>query len=176
MGFCKINMRWWDGGKETISIHALRMLSDPWQWCGRPVWSISIHALRMLSDPDMICGDFYRDDFNPRSAYAERRVGNDPEKRCELISIHAPRMQSDHKSIHGYRRRTFQSTLRVCRATHRTFQSHQLTQFQSTLRVCRATLTLLRKAQRHCISIHAPRMQSDSKFNQITVRIFQHFH
>lgn len=49
-------------------------------------------------------------------------------------------------------------------------------EFQSTLCTSRVTQLILYPVHDPDISIHTLHKQSDRKFNQITSRIFQHFH
>ena len=79
------------------------------------------------------------------------------------ISIHAPRMGSDPSSFSGFEAISlFQSTLLAWGATFRSAGGSDTLEFQSTLPAWGATRLWLWGMHNANISIHAPRMGSDS--------------
>ena len=128
-------------GGYTISIHAPRMGSD--RGCGERVW---IHT-----------------NFNPRSSHGERRYELRRAGEEQRISIHAPRMGSDLRlPLHSRLNQNFNP--RSPHGERRVWSYNWYTQdsFQSTLPAWGATATDDEVTAIVNISIHAPRMGSDS--------------
>ena len=155
---------WVDNPKNVISIHAPRVGSDAAPLRRPSATSISIHAPRVGSDGVLAdalnwagifqstlpvwgatgerrnaggCGN----DFNPRSPCGERRqdVLHLPPNQ---ISIHAPRVGSDHiREAAARPGRIFQSTLPVWGATICKEGACPIWTFQSTLPVWGATVS-----------------------------------
>ncbi|AUD71348.1 hypothetical protein NRBB04_1387 [Bifidobacterium breve] len=147
-----------------ISIHAPRMGSDRIWWverCDRH--RISIHAPRMGSDAaGRPCRTAGRD-FNPRSPDGERLQQQVSEFVGYGISIHAPRMGSDlFERVWRGSRLIFQSTLPGWGATAAKREAKDAQEFQSTLPGWGATGAVFLMRGLVVISIHAPRMGSDS--------------
>ena len=109
-------------------------------------------------------GEIPVSDFNPRSPYGERLVRLETEGRCRHISIHAPRMGSDLRSTTSQRAcRDFNPRSPYGerhRASHR-FRRCSYFNPRSPYGERRAAHAL--PASLAAISIHAPRMGSDSK-------------
>ena len=101
---------------------------------------ISIHAPRMGSDTERVNRSGSNRDFNPRSPHGERRKLN----------------------AGAFLRPRFQSTLPAWGATDYFTSALPWPQFQSTLPAWGATTKQMLHNRLHKISIHAPRMGSDS--------------
>ena len=111
-----------------------------------------------------------RHDFNPRSPDGERLLTDEVWDRLAQISIHAPRMGSDHLcgqrgrcrfiSIHAPRMGS--DWLTGSSAPH-------VIVFQSTLPGWGATCSGRRSCPGRAISIHAPRMGSDRAHRHLGV-------
>ena len=168
-----------------ISIHAPRVGSDPRPGSGRcNSFDISIHAPRVGSDEVDQKILAWQSHFNPRSPCGERPEGA-PALSIKLkfqstlpvwgatnrsvrkpthhqISIHAPRVGSDHNELLDVLLRQFQSTLPVWGATLLPFAPKPSRIFQSTLPVWGATNYTVNELLAGDISIHAPRVGSDS--------------
>ena len=96
-----------------ISIHALRVESDPITLLQAKGIMISIHALRVESDLPSTAATKTAEDFNPRSPCGERPDPFYADDGVYSISIHALRVESDfltdtrrldkHISIHALR-------------------------------------------------------------------------
>ena len=153
-----------------ISIHAPRVGSD-YLFVQRAGMSIiSIHAPRVGSDPRADRSIFYQHlHFNPRSPCGERPHRQPVKVSAHGISIHAPRVGSDW----GWKCRStssseFQSTLPVWGATRCKDPHTDKTNYFNPRSPCgerrMATDEYYRAAQ---ISIHAPRVGSDSEKTNI---------
>ena len=124
-------------------------------------------------------------DFNPRSPHGERRYGNmffcflyiisihaprmgsDSERRkvviMPIISIHAPRMGSDpHRPIHHVTLSYFNPRSPHGERLHKLRRDNSQSEFQSTLPAWGATRMYAESGSMIRISIHAPRMGSDT--------------
>ena len=131
----------------------------------QPIFDISIHAPRVGSDRKPIMRLLISANFNPRSPCGERRVDMGNSVMFYGISIHAPRVGSDcffkcSKSSTG----RFQSTLPVWGATSVAFFRNLWVLYFNPRSPCgeRPDFDGMTKAQL-LISIHAPRVGSDSK-------------
>ena len=147
-----------------ISIHAPRVGSDCKNQCIKLYHRrISIHAPRVGSD---LAGHHGRDLLVGISIHAPR-VGSDHRRQHDPghrpISIHAPRVGSDSSKWGGKKpANLFQSTLPVWGATLSAPTPQHGHIFQSTLPVWGATEIIRICEILHSISIHAPRVGSDS--------------
>ena len=108
--------------------------------------------------------------FNPRPPDGERQRDGSRVQLAVPISIHAPRMGSD-TACHAVRLRPglFQSTLPGWGATLSKLGMRPTLAFQSTLPVWGATCSGRRSCPGRAISIHAPRMGSDSGFGFVSL-------
>ena len=174
--------------EKEISIHAPRMGSDNFPGSRQPHrYGISIHAPRMGSD--FLYGGYgvLSIDFNPRSPHGERHLPTLASRlflirfqstlpawgatsschmryKSETISIHAPRMGSDDPDpILFTTIIEFQSTLPAWGATAILRIVDRSEVFQSTLPAWGATSIGCSEKWGDKISIHAPRMGSDSQ-------------
>jgi len=124
---------------------------------------VSIHAPRVGSDAPSLPARAVPVGFNPRSPCGERRLANLPPVRLREVSIHAPRVGSDATrrtaTVGSY---SFQSTLPVWGATHGSHPAPSPSVFQSTLPVWGATDQTHDAKRQRQVSIHAPRVGSDS--------------
>lgn len=124
---------------------------------------ISIHTPHIGSDIVRHMIYAYLTNFNPRSTHRERRCLPLHHSHCPLISIHAPRRGERPTSFAMVANCTpFQSTLPAGGATPRESAQRLEHLFQSTLPAGGATTDIAIKAIANMISIHAPRMGSDS--------------
>ena len=150
--------------------------------------NISIHAPRAGSDdvePYFSLRSLY---FNPRSPCGERLSCGAPKHRLILISIHAPRVGSDHHgqilpgcgdqyfnprspcgerpdwAVHGYSTSNFNPRSPCGERLELEIPATIAALFQSTLPVWGATRPGNRGAVLRTISIHAPRVGSDTVF------------
>ena len=139
---------------RLISIHAPRVGSDVRdQYVRRMVQPISIHAPRVGSDRGGAIVPPLFLYFNPRSPCGERR-----------------------RSTSGWRTRTDFNPRSPCGERPHIENFHRiLNQFQSTLPVWGATLSVLSMRRASLISIHAPRVGSDSRYIQINTCKFEYF-
>ena len=128
-------------GIGQVSIHAPRVGSDKRHKKTHARLPVSIHAPRVGSDL--------------------LRVKN---AKGEIVSIHAPRVGSDsHPPYSANLQILFQSTLPVWGATRPIYVNiDPITQFQSTLPVWGATMQKARCENNSWVSIHAPRVGSDT--------------
>ena len=102
--------------------------------------------------------------FNPRSPCGERLGWLVSDIRSNQVSIHAPRVGSDCVDMAArYYEAMFQSTLPVWGATTYKKEPGTYIVFQSTLPVWGATGELVRGPLSGTVSIHAPRVGSDSQ-------------
>ena len=115
--------------------------------------------------------------FNPRSPRGERLSGRLPVSCARQISIHAPRVGSDHFSLCS---RFFSYNFnprspRGERLSAHTFFSIERIEFQSTLPAWGATLHRAADVRAQLISIHAPRVGSDFEFDAplLPLNVFQ---
>ena len=128
-----------------------------------PACVISIHAPRVGSDDRIRWPPPQPTYFNPRSPCGERPPAVRQCGQWHPISIHAPRVGSDWVyNTHRKRPKKFQSTLPVWGATLLWPQRPGSWRFQSTLPVWGATLGPGLSPPGKTISIHAPRVGSDS--------------
>ena len=149
-----------------ISIHAPRVGSDMRKSIACPSrCRISIHAPRVGSDPTQDFRIRQIINFNPRSPCGERHAAAIRSFGLQLISIHAPRVGSDMRKCQNQKSdQAFQSTLPVWGATTVICSRTCPLRFQSTLPVWGATaLNGYVQSGSGLISIHAPRVGSDSK-------------
>ena len=128
------------GAGHVISIHAPRVGSDCIHGILRLFCIISIHAPRVGSDENCSGSERSRCDFNPRSPCGERRP-----VRSQLLS----RYYFNPRSPCGERLKQLLALVPV-------------TAFQSTLPVWGATYSLIINNFFRDISIHAPRVGSDT--------------
>ena len=132
-------------GRRRISIHAPRVGSDLCRDSKPRKMTISIHAPRVGSDEK-----------------------EDKEKAALVISIHAPRVGSDNELVFlPLFDNVFQSTLPVWGATKARGIWTCWRRFQSTLPVWGATGRHKRQLGARGISIHAPRVGSDTSWISI---------
>ena len=149
--------------RRPISIHAPRMGSDAVFAMPQVWWRISIHAPRMGSDHPARTGFEVIVYFNPRSPDGERPWRG----TCRYAYPHFNPRSPDGERLSPIRYSTafdrFQSTLPGWGAT---FSMHSNEAggviFQSTLPGWGATVTRHRVKMHLKISIHAPRMGSDT--------------
>ena len=86
-----------------------------------------------------------------------------------VISIHAPRVGRDAAAtLPGIVGNAFQSTRPVWGATMGAASYYESQRFQSTRPVWGATVSVIPRADCELISIHAPRVGRDSKFDDFT--------
>ena len=133
---------------------------------GRPCRSdwISIHAPRVGSDCQHRGEAAGNGDFNPRSPCGERRPLLPVMRYADCISIHAPRVGSDSFSDWAVFVTSYFNPRSPC--GERLPCPHFLLAgflFQSTLPVWGATAYGMDAATAYQISIHAPRVGSDSR-------------
>ncbi len=160
---------------SAISIHALRVEGDnerPDIAIRLPV--ISIHALRVEGDgrtsgrarPD----EFY---FYPRPPGGGRRRAVSHGRRCWIISIHALRVEGDPRfaTSGSGSYRVFLSTPSGWRATAEAAEAEVIQLFLSTPSGWRATRAGGLDLRSIEISIHALRVEGDSKNGQ-SFRLF----
>ena len=156
------------------------------QFVADRIYTISIHAPRVGSDASRLllrCRFAY---FNPRSPRGERlRDASERKKHVEFqstlpawgatgpadgnghrpgISIHAPRVGSDTRSMSSRAVDIFQSTLPAWGATDTLMSPKRTRSFQSTLPAWGATGIGIAAFRDFAISIHAPRVGSDISF------------
>ena len=125
----------------SISIHAPRVGSDTSGSELSVYWIISIHAPRVGSDQADVINWFIQ----------------------MRISIHAPRVGSDNSTYELWPGATDFNPRSPCgERPSSTTTPIPSAPFQSTLPVWGATVVRLRRESRPCISIHAPRVGSDS--------------
>ena len=128
-----------------------------------PFFMISIHAPRMGSDLKRECVDVPWVKFQSTLPVWGATNPDATSRWRGGISIHAPRMGSDERrGMATSSTDRFQSTLPVWGATSMWFACKPSPRFQSTLPVWGATRTKLPYRANVLISIHAPRMGSDS--------------
>ena len=153
---------------SRISIHAPRMGSDLKHMKLRELVNISIHAPRMGSDNivDNVFGLLLK--FQS-TLPAWGATGQEPVQiNTGDISIHAPRMGSDWANKDTPEpTNLFQSTLPAWGATTKYEHDMRVVGFQSTLPAWGATQVSTKEIQMSLISIHAPRMGSDSLQEQM---------
>ena len=119
-----------------------------------PAWGATSTSLALVESPQ---------NFNPRSPHGERHITISDNPPWGRISIHAPRMGSDlTTTVKSLMCKNFNP-----RSPHgeRHGDSHvrgDIVEFQSTLPAWGATIQLYRYQPGLYISIHAPRMGSDS--------------
>ena len=125
---------------------------------------ISIHAPRVGSDfaaAGILLG--WRN-FNPRSPCGERRPEDKMEHLIRAFQSTLPVWGATLQDTQRHDVETFQSTLPVWGATGSILQSQVSLEFQSTLPVWGATALGDHSPRLEEISIHAPRVGSDSLF------------
>ena len=146
-----------------ISIHAPRVGSDAARMILDLSDGISIHAPRVGSDSNR--NDFRPRErhFNPRSPCGERLVMDSDAYAKEIFQSTLPVWGATVIELRYRRFNTaFQSTLPVWGATSQKQWRSNGWEFQSTLPVWGATSRTVRKSSPLFISIHAPRVGSDS--------------
>ena len=170
----------------SISIHAPRVGSDYYKCYVTKSAKISIHAPRVGSDYDNDMRIWFCDDFNPRSPCGERLTRDshiiapsyfNPRSPCGerrligAMTIHLMQFQSTlpvwGATFWAMNSKTyallFQSTLPVWGATEKPGKPlPEPSPFQSTLPVWGATKQVRLQELRPYISIHAPRVGSDT--------------
>ena len=131
--------------------------------CATPRREVSIHAPRVGSDPvaQAVCGR--RFGFNPRPPCGERRRNTGSGSRSSVFQSTPPVWGATCKAPGWWRgRRLFQSTPPVWGATNVPRGAADSTLFQSTPPVWGATCPNCAVAAALAVSIHAPRVGSDS--------------
>ena len=184
-----------DGHRGVISIHAPRVGSDgststvhqssPIFQSTLPVWGATLRPARSMPadfnfNPRSPCGERRQPshgfspaprNFNPRSPCGERHGWGGVQLWEVVISIHAPRVGSDSaRPLRGGGTTNFNP--RSPCGERQSYWAQLLAgiEFQSTLPVWGATGTLPVKSRGGgTISIHAPRVGSDSLVNKIKI-------
>ena len=131
---------------------------------------ISIHAPRVGRDKRNDKQRHHCKNFNPRAPCGARLASQNVPERAEMISIHAPRVGRDPCQCNAHNAHNqFQSTRPVWGATTGRRTSCSTRRYFNPRAPCGARLHEVGKVSAAVkISIHAPRVGRDSKFDDFT--------